>query len=60
MAKRKKVEKLNAGWKEILKQMLFVIIILVIIGGSFLWAYMQWKECKTMGFSTFYCLQHAL
>jgi len=32
--------------------------ILFILGGIW-WAFAQYKECKNMGFSKFYCVQHA-
>jgi predicted transporter len=35
---------------------LILAVLLIILAG--IWQYYQWKECREMGFSIFYCIQH--
>lgn len=35
-------------------------VILLLILGSALYSVAQWRECKAMGHSTFYCVGHVL
>lgn len=36
-----------------------VLAILIIVGGTF-WKKAQWDECRKMGFSKMYCIQHIM
>lgn len=37
-----------------------VVAQLLIIAAAIVWSVFQWLECRDMGFSVFYCLQHII
>lgn len=39
---------------------LFLIIVAIILGLSFLWMKWQWELCRDMGASFWYCVKHIL
>jgi hypothetical protein len=46
--------------KDRLKIQLAVLLMAAIFIGVAVWINLQWKECRSMGFSTFYCIQHVM
>lgn len=36
------------------------LFMLLTIAGAAAWIYFQWAECRNMGFSVFYCIQHVM
>mgnify|MGYP001573803975 CR=1 FL=1 len=42
------------------KGILLTILFFAAITAPFIWKIAQWNECRTMGFSVLYCIQHIL
>lgn len=36
------------------------LFMLLLIAGAAAWIYLQWHECRRIGFSVFYCIQHVM
>lgn len=45
--------------KDYIKFILGILGLVLFIGLCIWWSVAQYKECKRMNFSTFYCVQHA-
>jgi hypothetical protein len=37
---------------------LAIIFVILVVGISIWWSVAQWKECKRMELSNFYCIEH--
>lgn len=45
---------------DVTKVSLASLLIVAVVVGGLAWAYWQWNECRGMGFSVLYCLQHVM
>lgn len=34
------------------------VVVAVLLTGSALWSWFQWKECRDLGHTVFYCINH--